>query len=147
FKENGIQEPGFYPGVDIRSYGNITIQNTDALLNYAAGIHLTSRDAPTAKTITIVDVNTSENQGSGLLAYAKGNINVKGLTSSHNSLVGSDIVYAGETVYERLTANSSYDNWWFTAPADGHVNIILQSKEFNAYLELYDANGNLIAWD
>ena len=63
FKENGIQEPGFYPGVDIRSYGNITIQNTDALLNYAAGIHLTSRDAPTAKTITIVDVNTSENRG------------------------------------------------------------------------------------
>ena len=70
---------------------------------------------------------------------------MKGLTSSHNSLIGSDIVYAGETVYERLTANSSYDNWWFTAPADGHVNIILQSKEFNAYLELYDANGNLIA--
>lgn len=147
FKENGKNEPGIYPGVDIRSFGNISLMNTDAMLNYAAGVHLTSKDAPSAKTITITDVNTSENQGSGVLAYAKGSIIVRGLVSSNNSLTGSDIVYNGETVYERLTSNNTYDNWWFTAPPDTHVNIILQSKEFNAYIELYDAYGNLVAWD
>ena len=147
FKENGNNEPGTYPGIDIRSFGNISVVNTDAMLNFAAGAHLTSKDAPSAKTITLTDVNTSENQGSGVLAYAKGAINVKGLISSNNSLTGSDIVYTGETVYERLTANNAFDNWWFTAPPATHVNIILQSKEFNAYLELYDAYGNLVAWD
>lgn len=147
FKENGKNEPGIYPGIDIRSFGNISVSTTDALLNFAAGVHLTSKDAPSSKTITITDVNTSENQGSGVLAYSKGNINVKGLVSSNNSLTGSDIVYTGETVNERLTSNSTYDNWWFTAPPGTHVNIILQSKEFNAYLELFDAFGNLVAWD
>lgn len=147
FKENGKNEPGTYPGVDIRSFGNISLLNIDAKLNYAAGVHLTSRDAPSAKTITLTDINSSENQGSGVLAYSKGNITVKGLISSNNSLTGSDIVYSGETVYERLTSNSTFDNWWFTAPPGTHVNIILQSKEFNSYLELYDAFGNLVAWD
>ena len=147
FKENGKNEPGTYPGIDIRSFGNISIQYTDALLNYAAGAHLTNKDAPSAKSISILDVKTNENQGSGILAYAKGTINVKGLVSSNNSLTGSDIVHTGETVYERLTSNSTFDNWWFTAPPSTHVNIILQSKEFNAYLELFDAFGNLVAWD
>ena len=147
FKENGANDPGTYTGIEIRSYGNITMQNTDAQHNYATGAFLSNSDSPNSKSITIMDVDTSENQGSGLLAYAKGTINVKGLVSNQNSLVGSDIVYTGETVYERLTADSSYDNWWFTAPPGTHINIILQSKEFNGYLGLYDALGNLVASD
>lgn len=147
FKENGASDQGQYAGVDIRSFGNITVLNTDAWLNYAAGAHLTNKEAPKPKNIYLTDCETSENQGSGLLAYAQGSISVKGLVSSGNSLTGSDIVYDGETVYERLTGSRAYDNWWFTAPPGGHAQIILQSKEFNAYLELYDVGGNLIASD
>jgi hypothetical protein len=147
FNLNGSNDQGIYPGFEVRSYGVISLTNIDAHKNYWTGVQLSNTDAPLAKTITLTDSDTSENQGSGLLIYSKGAVNLKGVTSSHNSLTGSDIVYGGETVYERLTTVSSFDNWWFTAPPGGHVNIILESTEFNGYLELYDASGNLIAWD
>ncbi|HUV16350.1 MAG TPA: right-handed parallel beta-helix repeat-containing protein [Pelolinea sp.] len=147
FKQNGANEQGVYPGVEIRSYGSISLLNLDAKQNYAAGAYLTNKETAKAYSITLTDCDTSENQGSGLLAYSKGTVNIKGLVSSYNSMTSSDIVHTGETVHERLTANSTYDNWWFAAPPGTSVNIILESKEFNAYLELYNASGDLIAWD
>ncbi len=147
FDLNGANEQGYIPGVEIRSFGVISLTNLDANQNYAAGAYLTNTEAPIAKPITVLESDTSENQGSGLIIYSKGAVALRGVNSSHNSLTGSNIVFGGETVYERLTNVSSHDTWWFTAEPGSHANIILESTEFNGYLELYDANGTLIAED
>ncbi|MDK2980712.1 MAG: hypothetical protein PWQ55_1059 [Chloroflexota bacterium] len=151
FNYNGALTPGTYPGVEIHTYGNIYLRSLESNNNYAAGAYLYNKDATISEPyIRIHDGTFDENQGSGLLAYTKGNILFYGVTASYNSLINSDIVLEGETVYERLTSISSYDTWWFeitesTAITD--FTIILESLEFDGYLELYDADGNLLASD
>jgi len=51
--------------------------------NYAAGAYLYNKDATiSAPYIRINDGTFNENQGSGLLAYTKGNIMLYGITAS-----------------------------------------------------------------
>ena len=85
-----------------------------------------------------------------MLAYTKGNIMLYGITASYNSLIYSDIVMEGKRSYERLTSISTYDTWWFEVTESTTITdfaIILESLEFDAYLELFDAAGNLLASD
>jgi hypothetical protein len=151
FNYNGALSPGTYPGVEIHTFGNIYMKSLEANNNYAAGAYLYNKDATISPgNISIYDGIFNENQGSGLLAYTKGKILLYGVSASYNSLINSDIVLEGETVYERLTSISSYDTWWFEITESTTVTdftIILESLEFDAYLELYDADGNLLASD
>ena len=151
FNYNGSLVQGTYPGMEIHTYGNIYLKSVEANNNYAAGAYLYNKDGSiSAGYIRINDGTFNENQGSGLLAYTKGKVLLYGVTASYNSLINSDIVLEGETVYERLTSISSYDTWWFKITESTAVTdfvIILESLEFDAYLELYDANGNLLASD
>jgi len=151
FNYNGALTQGTYPGLEIRTYGNIYLKSIEANNNYAAGAYLYNKDATiSAGYIRINDGTFNENQGSGLLAYTKGKVFLYGVTASYNSLIYSDIVLEGETVYERLTSISTYDTWWFEITESTTITdftIILESLEFDAYLELYDADGNLLASD
>ena len=151
FNYNGSLNQGTYPGLEIRTYGNIYLKSVEANNNYAAGAYLYNKDATiSAPYIRINDGTFNENQGSGLLAYTKGKIMFYGVTASYNSLIYSDIVMEGETVYERLTSISTYDTWWFEITETTTITdfiIILESLEFDSYLELYDASGNLLASD
>ena len=151
FNYNGSNVQGTYPGIEIYSYGYIYINKTEALNNYAAGAYLDNHDAPIIPAyMRIYNSEFSENQGSGLIAYSDGTIYANNLTASYNSLTSSDIVLEGETVHERLTSISEYDTWWFEITEETTITdflIILESTEFDALLELYDAEGNLLATD
>jgi len=146
FNNNGALTQGSYPGMVIYSYGGISLNSLEASNNLAAGAYLKNNEATiSANPITIIDGRFDQNQGSGLLAYSKGIITLNGVTASYNSLTSSDIILEGETVYERLTSISTYDSWYFQVETSTHVNIILESTEFDGLLELYDEAGNLIA--
>ncbi|NPV41217.1 MAG: hypothetical protein HPY72_07745 [Anaerolineae bacterium] len=146
FNNNGSLLQGTYPGIEVYSYGSISLSSLEANNNLAAGAYLKNSEGTiSAGAITITDGKFNENQGSGLLAYAKGAVTLNGVTACYNSLINSDIVSAGETVHERLTSISSHDTWYFDATEGLHVKIILESTEFDGLLELYDAAGNLIA--
>lgn len=151
FNYNGSNLQGSYPGIEIKSFGYIYIYSVEANNNYAAGAYLYNKDATiTPSYMKIYESVFNENQGSGLIAESTGKIYVKGLTASYNSLINSDIVLEGETVYERLTSISEYDTWWFEITAETTIQdflIILESTEFDALLELYDDEGNLLATD
>ena len=151
FNYNGSNEQGVYPGIEIHTFGNIYLNVTEANNNYAAGAYLYNQDASiSASSIKILESDFSGNQGSGLLAFSKGVIYLNGVSASYNSLIYSDIVLEGETVYERLTSISTYDTWWFEITSGTTVTdfaIILESLEFDGLLELYDAEGNLLASD
>ena len=147
FNSNGTLLQGTYPGIEIYSFGTISLNSVTANNNLAAGAYLKNSEATISPSpITITDSQFNQNQGSGLLAYSKGIITLNAVTAFYNSLINSDIVMAGESVHERLTSTSKYDTWHFeTIATDTHVNILLESTEFDGLLELYDEAGNLIA--
>lgn len=151
FNFNGSLSPGNYPGIEIHTFGNIYFKSIEASNNYAAGAYLYNKDATiSASYIKLYDGLFNENQGSGLLAYTKGRVYLYGVSASYNSLTYFDIVLEGETVYERLTSISDHDTWYFEITETTTItdfNIILESLEFDALLELYDEQGNLLATD
>lgn len=151
FNYNGSNQQGYYPGIEIQSFGKIYLKSVEANNNYAAGAYLYNLDAMISPGyIKVYEGEFNENQGSGLLVYTKGTIYAYGVSASYNSLTNSDIVLEGETVYERLTSNVEYDTWWFEITAETTVEdflIILESSEFDGLLELYDDEGNLLATD
>ena len=151
FNYNGSNEQGTYPGLEIHSFGYIYLNTAEAKNNYAAGAYLYNKDALIKPaSIKIQEADFSQNQGSGLIVYSNGKVYLGGVVSSYNSLIYSDIVLTGETVYERLTAISTYDTWWFEITESTTVTdfaIILESTEFDGYLEIYDGDGNLLASD
>jgi hypothetical protein len=141
---NGLDGAG--NGIDISSYGTVTISRLIVNSNNGTGAYINNQGALTPKNINITDSTFNNNQGTGLTAYADGQITLKGSEASDNSKYDWDITN-GTTVNEYLSSNHQEDIWTFSGTSGNPVNIILQSTFFNAFLELRDANWGLVGFD
>jgi hypothetical protein len=84
-------------GLDISSYGAITLANITAQYNYGSGADLYTIGVTVGHAVTLTGTNSFNYNGndttseSGLIINADGNITVSNLTASYNSFTGAKL--------------------------------------------------------
>ena len=84
-------------GLDISSYGAITLANITAQYNYGSGADLDTVGVTVGHAVTLTGTNsfnyngTVSTVGSGIIVNADGNITVSNLTASYNYFGGADL--------------------------------------------------------
>ncbi len=128
---NGSYDPGVdsedehdvrFNGLSMRSFGNISIKNSEAKdnQNQGGGIVFGNYESATPKTVLVSDCEVSGNDWHGLFVYSKGNITLTNISADTNHLSG---VFADNCLYDdgtgicggtgkvTLTNIMSNDNW------------------------------------
>jgi hypothetical protein len=72
-------------GLQVVSYGNITLNTVDASKNGSYGATLDNRDAIPAMTMSITSSTFNSNAGNGLVVYSKGGITLTGVEAASNT--------------------------------------------------------------
>jgi len=122
-------------GLEINSYGAITIQYLYANRNAGFGVMLTNSGADTPKPVTLNGNNTFEwNTLSGLLVLSKGKISVQNVIARDNGYYGASLSnqFAG-TTSDVLVKNSP--DYWPEFARNGLDGLRVSS------------NGNITIWD
>jgi len=137
----------FY-GLDIYSYGTISISRLKAEGNLNSGAYLTN-EGSTPRNITLNDCTFNSNEGIGVQVRTAGTITFNGVAANWNSKHSGTIADedAGELIYERLTSDSGEDIWNFKGDSGDSYTIELLDTEFDGHLELYTNANVLVASD
>jgi hypothetical protein len=131
------------------STGAISLSQFEANNNYGYGVHLNNAAATSAKPVTVLNGNTSDNtNGDGLRISSKGNIKVTSVSADRND--GRDMwLNDGESVAERLRDYNAAegDAWKFTLDEAGTTNTELHLyNNFEAVLSLQYYDGATESW-
>jgi hypothetical protein len=141
----------FYTGLNIGSYGNVTLNNVTALGNgvgagFGNGVAINNASADTPKTVTINGINNiSDNDDSGLDIDTDGAIKINSLTANDNGSssghLGADLTNNGSlsnTGGITLTGTNSFnDNSWGGLRLQTNGPIALNSVSANGNLGSY----------
>ena len=116
----------------------------------STGAILDNHDATLPRTVTLTNTNFNHNNGDGLLVLSRGSITAYGLSANGNSIRNLHMGGATTVVtyYDLLGDFWVEDSYTFNIGTSGQwVDLYLESDAFDAYLELYDSNGNLVTSD
>lgn len=98
-------------GLQINTYGSITLSNVTANGNANVGVILANNSADTPANVTFTGKNQMNfNNGSGLYITSKGNITISNLTANGNSNVGAYLQnnYVGATGKVTITGTNFF---------------------------------------
>ena len=140
-------------GIVVVTKGTIVLVNVTSANNSGYGANLYNLDALLPRNVTLTNSSFDHNNGYGLLVQSKGSIIAYGLSASGNSVRNQFLGSATSqiTYHDLLGDTWVEDSYTFEGAISDVVNLYLNSDDFDAYLELYDPNGQLIAsnddWD
>jgi hypothetical protein len=134
-------------GLEIYSYGILTVKNATANGNSEWGAYLTNFDATLPKAITISGSSFNGNQSiGGLYAHSRGAVTLTNISVSENSH-NSGTITSGDTFSEVVGPNYG-DSWFFDGISGDTINFGLNYKNYHSwpylFIELYDEDGNLV---
>lgn len=135
-------------GIDVSSMGHIYVYNTSAFHNYDIGAYLSTLPSLSARSIVMYDSEFSENEGTGLVAYATGSITLYGVIANDNySPVTGTLDSVPVSVYDQIKDGCTKEIYYFYGQGGQWLDIILESLEFDVFLELNDNIGDPITFN
>ena len=134
-------------GIVVLTKGTIVLVNVTSANNSSYGANLYNLDALLPRNVTLTNSRFDHNNGYGLFVQSKGSIIAYGLSASGNSVRNQFLGSATSqiTYHDLLGDTWVEDSYTFEGAISDVVNLYLNSDDFDAYLELYDPNGQLIA--
>ena len=136
-------------GIGMRLYSNGAVVVGQSVIenNSSYGIYIDNTTNAAGKPVTLTDVVSNRNQYHSIYIISNGLVTLSGVEASHNSVFEGTIYNWAGTIHEHLSHEQGLrpDKWWFNG--SGNVTITLDSVDFDAYLELRDKNGGLLAAD
>lgn len=150
---NQVTGNGFFPnhttylsGMQLNSYGNITLERTASNFNGNFGFAIFNNEAGVPRAITITDSSADDNQRHGFYINGKAGVTLKGVSADNNSFVSKYVSYAN-SVSDRLTYSTSNDYYYFNGTTGDNINYSLESSDFNVQILLVDPNGTTLRTD
>ena len=134
-------------GISGSSNGTISVKYVEAFENMSGGAYFTNTSAANAKKLSVVDSSFNRNEGTGLDAYSNGNITLQGVEASDNSIFNGDLDFNDGYIGEVLSHTYQVDEWTTNVPSTGVFTLTLESMFFDAYLEVFGPNGELLYSD
>ena len=139
FKYNGVK------GMDVETMGSIYLYKDEVFHNYDTGAYLSTLTATRARLVTITDSTFTENEGTGLMVFSNGSINLKGVTADDNTSPRSATLdKVPVSVYDQIKEGDLAEVYYFYGYGGQWLDIIMKSTDFDAYLELNDNVGDPI---
>lgn len=128
-------------GLEVETFGAITVKNTQSNGNTGHGAYLINQYATAPKAVTISGSTFNEN-GIGLTIETKGLVNLSSVEASNNSIWEAGM-NPGDAVNEYV-ASQGDDTWWIYANQDDVISITLERGDewWDPYLELWGFNGS-----
>ncbi len=135
-------------GIEISALNAINLANVEVFHNYDTGAYLTTRAAPSARSVTVTDSTFHLNEGTGLVIDATGAIILSGVSADGNySPVSGTLDKVPASVYDQIKQGTTSEIYYFYGYGGQWLDIILNSSDFDAYLELNDNIGDPISSD
>jgi hypothetical protein len=131
-------------GLDVDSFGVITLSSVYANQNYGGGANLDNSGAGSAKAVTITNSFFSSNQGTGLYMRSKGAITLRNAQAFNNSVHEMDFPTGVYTVHDVFGLGGGEDLWTVDVTVDMvgiSYNAVLGSVMANGIIEIRDPSG------
>jgi len=78
-------------GLRISSNGAVTLNNISVEYNKGDGAHIDNDDMPTATPVTVIRSRANNNQGSGMVIYSTGNVELNSVQACFNTNKGVEV--------------------------------------------------------
>ncbi|MDK2979836.1 MAG: putative surface-exposed virulence protein [Chloroflexota bacterium] len=141
-----VAESNSYDGLYVDTRGAIKLDQVEANSNSIYGAYLTNLSALKAQSVSIKDGNFNENNTMGLYVLTAGAINLSGSYASNNySPTQGGPIEGSVTIIDRFYSSDGSELWGFYGVSGDVLDIILESYDFDAFVELYDSANNLLA--
>ncbi len=135
-------------GIEVGSLNSITLEDIEVFHNYDTGAYLSNANATRARSVSVTDSTFHENEGTGLVIEASGTISLKGVSADDNySPVSGTLDKVPASVYDQIKPGDTYEIYYFYGLGGQWLDLILDSSDFDAYLDLNDNIGDPISSD
>ena len=129
-------------GLQVLSTGPVIWKNGSANGNFGFGAVIKNDGTTLASApVTITNVTTNDNLGTGLSIDCKGAVTLTNVESKNNSINYSSITL-GQYIDDVLNEEQT---WVFTAPTSGIVTVDVSSYRFTPSVEVYDVAGTMLS--
>jgi len=132
-------------GVHVDALSTIALKDMEVFHNYDTGAFLSTLASLRARNVTVTDSTFHNNDGTGLIIRTQGNINLKGVSADDNlSPISGTLDSVPISVYDQIYYGNTTEIYYFYGYGGMWLDILLESDDFDAFLELKNNVGEHI---